>query len=114
MSSWLKVTGRVPKTFDSRIRAARPPALAQTTSRMVWSLSPAADRSPAEASGDGVAAMGLAAQVDTQWRGPAVALFVVLAAGLVVAVGPDPAVVVQAATRANPTATATAAGRRIR
>ena len=26
ISSWLKVTGRVPKTFDSRIRADRPPA----------------------------------------------------------------------------------------
>ena len=106
MSSWLKVTGRVPKTFDRRIRTDRPPALAQTTSLMVWSLNPAADRSPAEASGDGVAAMGLAAQVDTQWLGPAAALLAVLAAGLVVAVGPDPAVVVQAAARANTSATA--------
>jgi hypothetical protein len=52
--------------------------------------------------------MGLAAQVDTQWRGPAAALFVVLAAGLVVAVAPDPAVVVQAAARATASASATA------
>src|SRR6201996_9828895 len=69
-STWRKVTGWVPNTLDSRIRADRPAALVQTTLRMVWLLNPAEEKSVAEVRLGGVAGDGLAAQVDTQWPAP--------------------------------------------
>ena len=60
MSTWRNVIGWAPKTFERRIRADRPPALDQTTFRMVWSLNPAEEKSVAEVRLGGVAAIGLA------------------------------------------------------
>ena len=83
-------------------------------SRMVWSLNPAADKSLDEGSLGGVAAIGLAAQVETQWPGPAVGPPAAreLAAALAVAPGLVPAEPVQAV--ASATARAATASSRVR
>jgi hypothetical protein len=40
MYTWSKLTGRVPKTFDRRMRAWRPQIEGRSTRRKLWSRAP--------------------------------------------------------------------------